>query len=186
MKGKIAAILFGLLLVMPMVVADHNRYDPFVDLGQINWFDRAIYFGAEPHLPCLDLNEFYAYADSDPYDGFDRDDIRKNDLKRLNYRDFLQIADADQYDNIDRDLFDGPEDFACSLLEEYEDFAARDSFDRFDREDYFVMRGFPDERGFQNWRRHFPYERRPVVEPFFNEDPYGRFDGYGGYASWVR
>ena len=99
--GKILyAAILGLLLVMPGVLANQNRYDPFVDLGEINWFDRALYQGAAPHLTCVDLDEFYAYADSDPYDGFDRDDIDDDDIARLSYTDFLRVADANKYDNI--------------------------------------------------------------------------------------
>lgn len=87
-------------------------------------------------------------------------------------------------DNIDRGLFDDTRDFGCSTLREYEDFAAQDRYDRFDREDYYRLYGFSDERDFNNRRRHSPYEStrfRPVYS-----DAYGRADGYGGYASWVR
>ena len=182
--GKLYAVILGLLLVMPGVLAHHNRYDPFVDLDTINWFDRALYQGAESSLRCLDLDEFYAYADSDPYDGLDRDDIELRDIKRLSYTDFLRVADANPYDNIDRGLFDDRRDFGCSTLREYEDFAARNRYDRFDREDYYRLHGFSDERDFNNRRRHSSYEStrfRPVYS-----DAYGRADGYGGYASWVR
>ena len=181
--GKTFAVILAFLLVMPVVWANHNRYDPFVNLNTINWFDRTLYQAAEPNLGCVDLDVFYAYADSDPYDGLDRDDIDLDDIRRLSYTDFLRVADANPYDNIDRDLFNDRKDFDCSLLGEYESFADRNRFDRFDREDYFTLRGFQDERDFRNRRRHFPYERRPV---FSSGDPYGRQDGYGGYASWVR
>ena len=182
--GKIITLMIAFLLVMPIALANHNTYDPFVDLNTINWFDRALYQAAEPGLGCLDLDEFNAYADSDPYDGLDRDDIDLDDIRRLSYGDFLRVADADQYDNIDRDLFNDRADFDCSLLGEYDSFASQDKFDRFERDDYFYLRGFNGERDFQNRARHFPYERRPVWG--LSSDPYGRQDGYGGYASWVR
>ncbi len=174
------SLLFVFLIAIQGVSASHNTFDPFVKLNDIDWFDREIYQGAVPSQRCIDLEEFYAYTDSDRYDSFDREDIKKY-ADRLSAADYELLANEKRGDNIDlRDLAD-IDDFYCSTRTEFDQFADQDRYDRFQRDDYFKNYGYDDEEQFLRINRHSPYETR-----YTQDNPYVRVDNFGGIASSIR
>src|SRR3989338_9606929 len=174
------SLLFIFLIAIQGVSASHNTFDPFVKLNDIDWFDREIYQGAVPSQRCIDLEEFYAYADSDRYDSLDRDDIKRY-KSRLSAEDYERLANEKRGDNIDvRDLND-IDDLYCSTRTEFNQFADQDRYDRFQRDDYFKNYGYDDEAQFLRINRHFPYEYSST-----SDKPYVRADKYGGIASSIR
>jgi len=169
-----------LLLSVSLASAPHNAYDPLVDLNRANFFDRGLYFGALSSLGCIDLNEFYAYADSDPFDSWNRDDIERY-LTRLSYSDYIQFANENPSDRFRVSDIDELEDFRCSDRNEFNRFADQNRGDRFDRDDYYRLYGYDSADQFYTANRHFPYERSSV-----NVNQYVKDDGNGGFASSVR
>lgn len=179
MRGRIVTLILMLLFVTS-VSAAHNRFDDRVDWGDIDWFDRGLYFESLPLQDCVDLVEFNAYADSDPYDRYDRDSIKRY-ADRLSYDDYKIFASRNPSDRYDVDDFDDIDDFHCSNRREFNDFADSSRSDRWDRDDFFRLYGYDDEDQFNRITRHRPYEsnRRVISE-------YARDDGYGGIASRFR
>lgn len=181
--GKIKSV-FILLLILPVVFANHNRYDPYVDLNNIDWFDRGIYFHTFDFHQCVDLEEYYAYADSNPYDMWARSDI-KDYKDRLSRHDYFQLADQDPYDNIERKDLDHRDDYYCSNYEEFKDFADENKYDRWDEEDYYRLRGYPNKYIYENYAPEYRYsDSYPPLEDSIRKG--FRADGYGGVASWYR
>lgn len=175
MRKTILTLLILCMLAMP-VQAAHNRFDHRVDLNNINWFDRGLYFGALPYQNCIDLNEFYAYADSDPFDRWDRDDAERY-LNKLDYFDARRIASNNRFDNIDHDEFDKVSDLKCSTKRAFDVQARQNRFDNRDNDDFYEYIGYPNQQQYRTRTRHFPYERG------FHSG-YQRVDKNGGIASW--
>jgi len=180
MKGRVLLMLLVVLLSITAVSGSHNSFDDFVDLDDVDWFDRGLYFESVPFLDCIDLSEFYAYADSDRFDRWDRDSIKRY-KDRLSASDYEIIASENPSDNIDVRDIDDIKDFRCSTREEFNQFADSNRGDRFDRDDYFRLYGYDSEKQYDRIRRHRPYEVRGG-----SSNIYGRNDGYGGYASRFR
>ncbi len=167
-----------LLLFAPSVLANHNTFDSRVNLNQISWFDRGLYFGALPYQPCLDLDEFYAYADSDKYDRWDRDDAEQY-VKRLDYFDTERLANKKRSDYLDADDYTKPKDLTCSTKRAFDVIANKDRFDGRDDDDFYEFIGTKNANQYQNQARHFPYERE-------YSSAYMRVDKYGGIVSKYR
>ena len=170
---------------------NHNVFDPYLDRSSIDNFGRRLYFTASDILPCVDLDEFYAHADSNPFDRYSRDDV-KDYLGKLSAPDFQRVARENPFDNIDSNRFDIQDQYRCSTREQFYDLSDKNRFDNLNRDDYYTNYGFRDERDFSNQIRHDEYE-----VPWYNDGPdyigyrYAsprsfRFDKFGGVASWVR
>ena len=179
MNSRIIMIGILLLLFAGSSFANQNRYDPFVDLNHIDWFDRELYFAGFDSRPCVDLEEFYAYADSDPYDKYDREDVLDY-RDRLSADDYYRLADENRGDNIDRDDLDDRDDYYCSTRAEFNDFADSNRYDDTDRDDFFHFYGYDDEDRYLVGTRHPSSELRSPASAYI------RADGYGGYASSIR
>jgi len=173
-------MLILVLFSSTAVFGSHNRFDDFVDLDTVDWFDRGLYFESLPFLDCIDLNEFYAYADSDRFDKWDRESVRRY-KDRLSASDYERIANENPSDNINVGDIEDIKDFKCSTRKEFNQFADSNRGDRFDRDDYFRLYGYDSERQFDQIRRHRPNEVRDNYV-----DPYVRKDGFGGYALKFR
>lgn len=133
----------------------------------------------------MDLNEFYAYADSNPYDGYDREDIKKY-KNRLSRSDYNLLVDENPYDNINRDDFNDIDDFYCSTKGEYDQFADQNKYDRFTDDNYYQLRGFRNKNSYDNYRDEYRYSRRPPISYEESVLAGWRYDGSGGVASWYR
>lgn len=187
---KLFALIFVVIILSTSASAFFNRFDPYQDLNNVDWFYRGLYDGAQKYEPCLDLREFNAVADSDPFDHIDRDDIKKkNNLNRLSYEDYLVVANQDKFDNIDPDDWDDMNDFKCSTYGEYKDFASQNPSDQWDDDDFFQYYGFDDERDFNDYKVHSTKEYYPVKRSFAPNPQYKApqyIDSRGGLVSWFR
>jgi len=134
-----------------------NRFDYRVDLNQIDWFDRGLYFSSLKFQPCIDLDEYYAYADSDKYDRFDREDVERY-TDRLDYNDLQRVANTKPSDNIDGDEFRNADDFKCTRAKSFNDFANTNKADRYDEDDFYQNLGYTDRQQYGVRTRHRPYE----------------------------
>ena len=176
-------LLFSLLSAA--VIADHNRFDPGVDYSHLDWFDRGLYKASLPFQDCIDLLEFYAYADSNPYDNLNRDDI-KSYTYQLGYGDLTQLSAENPSDSITPDDFSKVEDLHCSTLPEFQKWRApRPSFSD---DDYFHVFDYQSRQDFDERDRHYPVNDYYPVNDFHYPSPaYGliRPSMDGGYASWV-
>ncbi|MFQ5620505.1 MAG: hypothetical protein ACE5FT_01525 [Candidatus Nanoarchaeia archaeon] len=181
MRGKKAIfILTALLLVSPVFAmpfdALQNQFDPRfpdwrrfeprgnqfdhrVNLNTIDWFDRGLYFNSLKFQPCVDLEEFYAYADSDKYDRWDREDA-ENFIDRLDYNDLQRVADTKRGDNIDGTEFKDRDDFKCTRKSSFDDFANKNRGDQWDEDDFYGFIGYPSRQQYDVRTRHFPWEGR--------------------------
>ena len=161
-----------------VAVAD-NRFDTHVDLGNLDWFDRGLYKGSLPYQPCVDLNEFYAYADSNPYDNLGRSDVKSYE-DRLSYSDLKRLSAENPGDGITPDDFSRVEDLRCSPVADYNDWARGQPASSPD--DYYSLYGYRDQRDFDSRDTHYP-----VLDYVYPVGPFGlvRTDGYGGFSSPV-
>lgn len=153
-----------------------NRFDPRVDLNNLNWFDRGIYKASLPYQDCIDLNEFYAYADSNQHDNLDRSDIEEYS-DRLSYSDYKMYAGLNPHDGIEAS--DYPvEDMRCSSFGDYTDWMKTNP--TYNNDDYFELFGFNNQYDYD--RRE---DRYPTNDYIYTVDPYGlvRTDGQGGFSS---
>lgn len=155
-----------------------NRFDPRVDLNNLNWFDRGIYKASLPYQDCVDLNEFYAYADSNPYDNLDRADAEEYS-DWMSYGDYKKIADANPHDGIDASSY-GLEDMSCSSFGDYKDWTKTNP--NYNNDDYFELFGYNNQYDYDHREDHYP-----AYDYIYTVDPYGlvRTDGQGGFSSWA-
>ena len=156
-EARLLSSVFLLLILATPALAYSNRFDPYVDLNDINWFDAGLYFGSIEYQPCVDLEEYYAYADWDRYDRYERDDL-KDELDRLSYSDIKLIAEQDPYDNIDDEYIRDTDDLRCSTKYGFDTKAYEDLYDGWDEDSYYGWLGYKDQVQFENTLRHAPYE----------------------------
>ena len=180
MWGKQLVFIFAALLLVTPALADitpfkhqfdsrfpdwrrfedlGNQFDYRVNLNNIDWFDRGLYFSSLQFQPCIDLNEYYAYADSDRYDRYDRDDIERY-TDRLDYNDLLRVANNNYADNIDGNEFNQADDFKCTRASSFNDFANQNKADRWDEDDFYQTLNYPNRQQYDVRTRHQPYEGR--------------------------
>lgn len=171
----VLALLISILSIP--VLALHNRFDPRVDYSHLGWFDRGLYKGSLPYQDCIDLTEFYTYADSNPYDNLNRNDI--NSYKyQLGFDDLAQLSKENPSDSITTDDFSMVEDLHCSTFPEYQQWSQ--SRPSFEEEDYYHLFGFSGSRDFSH-----PEHYISVNDYSYSVGPYGVSTNDGGYASWV-
>lgn len=155
-----------------------NRFDPRVDLNNLNWFDRGIYKASLPYQDCVDLNEFYAYADSNHHDNLDRTDAEEYS-DRLSYGDYKKIADLNPHDGIDASSYQ-LEDMRCSPFGDYQDWTKTNP--NHNNDDYFELFGYRNQYDYDHREDH-----HPAYDYIYTVDPFGlvRTDGHGGFSSWT-
>lgn len=173
------------LLCTPALASDFgfyaigdNRFDARVDLGNLNWFDRGLYKAALPFQDCIDLDEFYAYADSNPFDNLDRSSIYDY-RDRLSYSDYKTFSGINSYDSISpRDY--RIEDMRCSNHQDFQDWAKTNP--NHSDDDYYSLFGFSGRMDYEQ-----RYDHYPAYDHIYPVDAYSivRTDGFGGFASWI-
>lgn len=175
-SSLMTCILFTLLLSTP-ALADHNRFDPRVDYSHVDWFDRGLYKASLPYQDCIDLSEFYTYADSNPYDNLNREDI-KSYKYQLGFDDLARLSQENPSDSITINDLSTVEDLHCSTLPEYQSW--RQSRPSFRDEDYYHLFGYSHSLDFDH-----PENQVPINDYSYAVGPYGVSHYEGGYASWV-
>lgn len=153
----LSASAFADYLPDPNYLPHQNRFDYRVDLGNLDWFDRGLYKESLPYQPCIDLKEFYAYADSNHYDNLRRDDI-KSYTYQLSYDDLSRLAAENPSDDITSNDFSNVEDLHCSSLPEYQRW--RKDKPSFTDDDYFHLFGYESPRDYQERFDHYPVDDR--------------------------
>ena len=166
-QGIVGMLILSLVIVSASPVsAAHNLFNPHISRDAITVYDRYLYRDILGILPCIDVNEFYAYADSNPFDGLSRGDATDY-LDRMSISDFNGIASQNPYDGIDGNLFNPRTDFRCSTREEFWTIARQNPFDALDDEDYYRLYGYQGGSDFSNRMRHGVYEG-----PYFFNPPH--------------
>lgn len=172
----ITCLLLTLLLSTPSL-ARHNTFDSRVDYSHLDWFDRGLYKASLPFQDCIDLSEFYTYADSNLYDNLNREDI-KSYKYQLGFDDLSQLSRENPSDSITIDDYSTIEDLHCSTLPEYQGF--RQTRPSFQEEDYYHLFGYSDSRDFAH-----PENQAFINDYSYAVGPYSISTYEGGYASLV-
>lgn len=144
---KILTIALLILLSVQLVNARVFYYTDEVDYrSNAAYAARSAYDGIDDDdfndfddYNCVSLDDQRAVSNANPYDNnepWTADSISDKDLKKLSRADRNRIADENLYDNIDRDDFDHLEDFNCSTLRDYNDYARTNAYDKFDEADF--------------------------------------------------
>ncbi|MEK6874608.1 MAG: hypothetical protein AABX52_02560 [Nanoarchaeota archaeon] len=186
MKTIVVVLAMWVLLFFSLpVVANHNVFDQYIDRSSLSWFDRRFYVTAARVVPCIDLDEFYAYADSNPFDGYDRSGVHEY-LDKLSVVDFRRVAAQNLYDDIDDNQFEMRRNYGCSTREQFFEVADKNPFDDLGRDAYYESYGYKDRTDFVNQIRHDSFEPGSYVDSTMKSSGPVRYDRFGGVASWVR
>ena len=176
-----------LILLVPSAHAGPNVLDPRLDWTQLTWLDRGLYFMAADIVPCLDLDEYYAHADSNSYDRYTRDAI---DLDKVSFTDYQRVAEENHYDSI---TSPSRKNLLCSTQSEWDQIANNDPFDGITSDDWYTSAGYTSPTDFQNQQKHDPieldYYNYPPRQDYYRQlySPESiRIDDSGAIASWRR
>ncbi len=147
MKQQLLIGALVVLLVLPAASAKVFYYSDEVDYqdnlayAHLNHYDGidADDFVDFDDYTCVSLDDQRAIANANQYDHVDpwtAATISRQDLKKLSQADRNRIADENPYDAIDRDDVDSFDDFSCSTLRDYNDYARTNAYDRYDEADF--------------------------------------------------
>lgn len=155
--GRFIILLSLFVIFLPQASASQNILDSRLSWANLSDFDRGLYFTAIDIIPCIDMDEFYAHADSDPYDDRQRSDILDYRYK-LGRSDYQRLIDQNPFDNIDHNSYDIRDNPLCSEQSEWVQEIDADPFDSLTSEEFYIYHGWDDYLSYQNQKRHDPEE----------------------------